>query len=73
VENHNAEIFALNLREWFSTGFLTPVISTALRMFSPFLRYHPTFDGSLYAFVARRFVSDGPVFRRESADFQHAT
>jgi len=29
VENHNAEIFARNLREWFSTGFLTPVISTA--------------------------------------------
>jgi hypothetical protein len=25
-----AEIFARNLREWFSTGFLTPVISTAL-------------------------------------------
>jgi hypothetical protein len=31
VENHNAEIFARNLREWFSTGFLTPVISTVLR------------------------------------------
>ena len=30
MENHDAEIFALDLREWFSTGFLTPVISTAL-------------------------------------------
>jgi hypothetical protein len=29
VENHNAETFARDLREWFSTGFLTPVISTA--------------------------------------------
>jgi hypothetical protein len=29
VENHEAEIIARNLREWFSTGFLTPVISIA--------------------------------------------
>ena len=30
MENRNAQIIARNLRERFSTGFLTPVISTAL-------------------------------------------
>ena len=31
-ENHATEIIARKLREWFSTGFLTPVISTAHTM-----------------------------------------
>jgi hypothetical protein len=35
VENHDAEISAGKLREWFSTDFLTPAISTALRILPP--------------------------------------
>ena len=67
VENHNAEIIARNLREWFSTGFHTPVISTALPLLHPMLRHRLALAGSLYAFVARQFFCDRPFFRRNIA------
>ena len=57
MENHQAETFARNLREWFSTGFLTPGISTALPLFAPILQYRLAAANSLQAFVARRFFS----------------
>jgi hypothetical protein len=66
VKNHDAETFALDLREWFSTGFLTPGISTASALFAPMLRYWPALVSVLYASVARRF-SGNPSFSAQIA------
>jgi hypothetical protein len=55
VENHNAEIRAHNLREWFSTGFLKPFISTALPRFAPLPRVHRHLADASESLAARRF------------------
>lgn len=75
MENHNAEIRARKLREWFSTGFLKPVISTALSCFAPFRRVHRHLADASESPVPRRFSrSDRFVtdFRATAAHAQAA-
>ena len=55
VENHNAEIRARKLREWFSTGFLEPVISTALPGICSIPGVHRHVADALQRLSARRF------------------
>lgn len=55
VENHNAEIRARKLREWFSTGFLEPVISTALPRICPIPGVHRHVADALQSLATRRF------------------
>jgi len=59
VGNHNAEIRAHNLREWFSPGFLKPVISTALPRLLTVRRHLAEASERL---AARRFRTAGPLY-----------
>jgi hypothetical protein len=62
VENHNAEIRAHNLREWFSTGFLKPFISTALPRFAPLPRVHRHLADASESLAARCFRAPGRLY-----------